>query len=240
MARKCAVCGKEVGFFSSEIVKGQSGEEVCKECLKKAGISSIRFGCERIYSNEIRQFIEEGKPIKRKAPSGCLIAFLVPILIFIFFLIIIIATDESSTNNTIEYNNDNRVEITNDEIHKETDVKFVSAISINDAYITESIINTNELNISVSNNSEYTIDAFDYTVEAYNSYGEKISSFLNDSFTATDIQILPNSEYSSRATLYWADTATQFKVVITRYHIKDTNETVRIKSADRVWVSVKK
>ena len=227
MKRICKVCGKQRPMFTTEMVKGQSGDEVCKECLKKADVSTTRFGFERIYADEVKQKIENGTPIKKKAPTGCLVSLLIVLAIFLFFFILILAP----VNNTSE---------TTGTTTRVTAPAFQSAITIKNAYITESIINTNELNLSVENISEQTVDAFDYKITAYNTYGEKISNYLLDDFTATDIQIPPSTSYNNKTSLFLMDAATSFKVAITRYHIKDTNETVNISSDDRVWVEIKK
>ena len=227
MSRICEVCGKERGFFTNEMVKGLSGQEVCKECLKKANISSARFGLERIYASEIRDRIENNTPIRRKFPSGCL-----PSIIIIVFFILLFSF--------IGLGSDTELGTTTDTINNESVAPFESDLVFEDAYIEESMFGTNELHITVKNKSSQTIDAFDYKIQAYNTYGEKVSNYLIDEYTATDIQIKANDSYSSSTSLILMDTATSFKIAITRYHIKDTNETVAINNSDRVWVSIKK
>ena len=114
------------------------------------------------------------------------------------------------------------------------------ALAITGAYISENSIGTNLINITVTNSSEYTIDAFDYKVQSYNTYGEKLSNSLFDSFTKTDFEFPAGTSCTSSASLYWQDTATSFKVALTRYHIKDTGETVDIPSKERIWINVQK
>lgn len=232
MSRICEVCGKERGFFTNEMVRGQSGQEVCKECLKKANISVARFGFERIYASEIRDKIQNNVPIRKKAPSGCIAAIVGVVVFFVTFgliMSILLGTDT-----------DSETKIGENTVSTESGVQFKSAVDFTSAYIEENIIGTNELHITVKNTSSQTIDAFDYKIVAYNTYGEKISNSFLDKYTAEAIQIKPGETYSSQTMLTFMDTGTTFNIAITRYHIKDTNETVTIGSSDQVWYSVKK
>lgn len=49
----CSVCGEKVNNLSSGIVRGKSGEWVCKKCLKKANIGVMQFSCQNITSGQI-------------------------------------------------------------------------------------------------------------------------------------------------------------------------------------------
>ena len=54
----CKVCGNEIVNWNMNIIKGASGEWVCKKCLGKAKIGKIKFGCTNISSDEIRARID--------------------------------------------------------------------------------------------------------------------------------------------------------------------------------------
>ncbi len=164
---------------------------------------------------------------KQNKNIGCIIAL--GIFTWLLIMIIVISSLNSSPSNS-----DNTSTVSSN------DVKEQIELIITDAYITEDIIGQNQVNLSVKNNSQFTVDAYDYKVEAYNSYGEKINNFTMDSFTATDITIASGKSYSGVGTMYFANTATTFKVALTRYHTKEDNNTIEINSKNRVWVEVKK
>lgn len=166
---------------------------------------------------------------KQKKNLGGLIATGVCVYIVIM-IIIIAAVSDTTSDSSISSVNTSSLTATSENID----------LIIDDAYITEDIIGQNQVNLSVKNNSQFTVDAYDYKVEAYNSYGEKINNLTLNSFTATDITIAPGENFSGVCTMYFADTATIFKVAITRYHTKENNKTIEVKSKNRVWVEVRK
>ncbi len=49
----CKVCGRKVANINCNIVRGASGEWVCKDCLKKAHIGVMKFSSFNITSGEI-------------------------------------------------------------------------------------------------------------------------------------------------------------------------------------------
>lgn len=53
----CEVCGRKVANINARIIRGASGEWVCRECLKKAHIGVMKFSCSNISSEEIRSRI---------------------------------------------------------------------------------------------------------------------------------------------------------------------------------------
>ena len=66
----CKVCGNEVVNWNMNIIKGASGEWVCKECLQKAKIGKVKFGCTNISSDEIRARIQGTYiPVDKKAKA---------------------------------------------------------------------------------------------------------------------------------------------------------------------------
>ncbi len=163
--------------------------------------------------------------------NGCLIALLV-VLIWFFLVVIIAVSVDSGSEST---NNNENIE--NVQLEQQIGLR------ITDAYITEDFIGQNQIHLSVKNDSEYTIDALDFKVESYNNYNEKLSNWGIDSFTKEDCSIVPNGTWSSGDTAWtlpFVNTATTFKVALTRYHIKETDETVNISSNNRVWIEVKK
>ena len=65
MKRICKICGKERGIITSDMVKGGSGDEVCKECLKKAKINYVKFGCSNISAETVKAKIN-GETVEEK------------------------------------------------------------------------------------------------------------------------------------------------------------------------------
>ena len=53
----CSVCGNKVKNVNMNIVRGKSGEWVCKECLKKAGIGVMKFSSTDIPAGQIMAMI---------------------------------------------------------------------------------------------------------------------------------------------------------------------------------------
>lgn len=53
----CSVCHENVDNFRGKIIRGASKEWVCKECLKKANISTMRFSTEPIPAQQIATLI---------------------------------------------------------------------------------------------------------------------------------------------------------------------------------------
>ena len=49
----CKVCGRKVANVNCNIVRGKSGEWVCKDCLKKANISRLTFSSTNIPAGEV-------------------------------------------------------------------------------------------------------------------------------------------------------------------------------------------
>ncbi len=174
---------------------------------------------------------------KRTQKSGLIGCLLVLIAMVLWFIAIIIALSGDSSSEDANV----KVDSSGTEISIGTEQNIV--LEITDAYISEDILDQNQIHLSVNNNSDYTIDAFDFKVESYNTYGQKLSNWMSDSYTMTDFAISPNSTWSSGDgawTLHFVNNATSFKVALTRYHIKETNETVEIKSKNRIWVKVAK
>ncbi len=56
----CAVCGKKVRNVGGKIIRGASKEWVCKDCLKKANISALKFSMQNISSAQIGDIINGG------------------------------------------------------------------------------------------------------------------------------------------------------------------------------------
>ncbi len=67
---KCTVCGNNVPNFGAKIVRGKSGEWVCKECLNKAGISSVKFSYTFITSDQIESLIKRRKSVENAANNS--------------------------------------------------------------------------------------------------------------------------------------------------------------------------
>lgn len=112
----CSVCGQNVSNFSGGIVKGKSGEWVCKECLKKAGIGTMKFSNTFITSNQIEDLINKRAALNTKSNSSnnknkkpnAKIAIVLSIIVCIITVVSIVAvlsdTDFSDTESTpIEY-----------------------------------------------------------------------------------------------------------------------------------------
>lgn len=169
-----------------------------------------------------------------KGGNGCLISALIGVSVIVAFFVLVIILGNTVGKDAAS----TPVNIENGEI-KKSEVQLV----ITDAYITENIIGENEIHLTVKNDSESSIDAFDFRVQAYNSYGEKLSNWGVDRFTKTDFLIAPNSEWSSGNgswTLHFVNSATSFKAALTRYHIKETDTTVTINSNEQIWVEIHK
>lgn len=163
---------------------------------------------------------------------------IVLIVVAVFVVIGIVSSLTSDPDETKTPDNDVQTAVNNPA--STPDDPVATALAITDAYISEDVIGTNLINLTVTNSSEYTIDAFDYKVQSYNTYGEKLSNSLFDSFTKTDFELSAGTSCTSSASLYLQDTATSFKVALTRYHIKDTGETVDIPNKERIWFDVQK
>ncbi len=167
--------------------------------------------------------------------NGCLVGLVVFIVIIAIVAIIAVAVSDSDGGTTTTISGPSGT--VNVSTEQTVDLKIV------DASISEDVLGQNQIKLTVKNDSEYTIDAFDFEVQAYNSYGEKVSNWAVDSFTKSDVEIAAGSEWgsgNSAWTIYFADTAMTFKVHLTRYHIKETNETVDIHSDQRIYVEVRK
>ncbi len=50
---RCAVCGNNVSSLGGDLIKGKSGETVCRKCLKKANISVMKFAYTDIPAGQI-------------------------------------------------------------------------------------------------------------------------------------------------------------------------------------------
>ena len=105
-------------------------------------------------------------------------------------------------------------------------------------------IGTPQVCVTVKNSSKVkTIDAFDFEVHCYNTYGELAKGY--STYTAfkgiyQDGKIAPGKSSKSdwRWTLYGFDTTTNAEVALTRLHTTD-GETIDIIPADQVWVKSK-
>ena len=53
----CSVCGKNVPNFAAKIIRGKSGEWVCKECLNRANIGVFKFSNTYIPAVQIANII---------------------------------------------------------------------------------------------------------------------------------------------------------------------------------------
>jgi len=98
--------------------------------------------------------------------------------------------------------------------------------------------------VNAKNISQYTVDAFDVKVRAYNNYGEALGYYgdwleTEKGYTENDTTVKPGRTYKS-GSYYWDlfgfDTATKIEVAVYRYHTAD-GQTVVIDPADYIWVS---
>lgn len=62
MKRICAICGKETGLLTSQMVRNNVGTEICKDCLHKAKVNTLKFGCSNITTEELIAKIN-GEPL---------------------------------------------------------------------------------------------------------------------------------------------------------------------------------
>lgn len=65
----CSVCGQNVKNVNCNIVKGKSGEWVCKSCLKKANIGVMKFSSQNITSGQIMAIINGETPPEQPQAS---------------------------------------------------------------------------------------------------------------------------------------------------------------------------
>ncbi|MDF2524228.1 MAG: hypothetical protein K0R31_1869 [Clostridiales bacterium] len=117
-------------------------------------------------------------------------------------------------------------------------------LSIVDVMLSEDLIGTPQIAISLKNSSDYDIDAFDIKVRCYNNYDELVRGYGVEDYyngTSQDIVIKPGETKDSEGywSLYGYDTATRFEVAIVKYHTTDGN-TNEINNSDLIWLSVKK
>lgn len=66
----CSICGKKVVNINMNIIKGASGQWVCKNCLQKAKISKMKFSFCRIPTTEILQKIYDNRQQSYTYPCG--------------------------------------------------------------------------------------------------------------------------------------------------------------------------
>lgn len=216
--KQCKLCGAEMPKHS----------KICSQCgAKQKLIMTAKLKPCRKCGAQISTDVDKC-PHCGAVPARFIIVYILVALIIVmmFALIIGVATEDDSNNEP--------------STQTSTETPFVSQIQIQNAYVDEDVLGNNNLSITVLNNSEYVVDAFDYKIEAYNTYGEKISSWMLDDYTATDISIASSSTYTASTLLPFLQNATTFKVAITRYHIEDTDETVLINSKERTWIDVQK
>src|SRR5690606_27916864 len=105
--------------------------------------------------------------------------------------------------------------------------------------------NYNRFSVALKNSSrDYSVDAFDVEVKAFDKYGDQIGWYGNIdntmSFTNDACKIKPNGTYSMKGeNAYWDlfgyDTASSIKVSISRYHTL-SGETIDVPEDIRIWV----
>lgn len=59
MKKICAICEKEYPTIASKIVKGVGDDWICKDCLKKADLSAMKFQAKHITTNEVFALIDK-------------------------------------------------------------------------------------------------------------------------------------------------------------------------------------
>lgn len=99
------------------------------------------------------------------------------------------------------------------------------------------------IQLVVKNTSQYTIDAFDFKLRAYDIYGELISHSLNDSYSVSTTNLGAGEEWDSFNSLSTIMTiegamkkAKSFEFAITKYHLKETDETVTVDGEEQIWI----
>jgi len=233
---ECAICNKRLSYFSDEMVKGGSGEWVCRQCLDKAHITPWKFRSHRIYSSNIRDYLDIGKPIEAKVSGaqigvGCLVSFIV-LAFFLFFALLIMFPDSSSSRSTTTTETAQTEQAATDQ----TEQVIPPEVEIIAANVHDGILGTPVMTITVDNVSNYTIDAFDYEIEAYNAYGEKVTSSLLDTFTHQGESLRAGNRVEIEAPIPSLRASTTYRVALTRWHIQELDETVKTSSKERIWI----
>lgn len=104
-------------------------------------------------------------------------------------------------------------------------------------------IGTPEIYVVVKNTGHNSIDAFNFEVRGYDSYGDIIDYIGADTFTCTydgDVKaIKPDGE--SQRNRYWSlyqlDSASKFEVALTKCH-DSSDTTYELKESAKVWYTV--
>lgn len=107
-------------------------------------------------------------------------------------------------------------------------------------------IGTPRIYLKVTNNGSQAIDAFDFVIQCLNNYGETVKGYgVNDlyggTYQAEQGNIGAGKSFSSSDkdvcwTLYGFDTATKYKVAITKVHTTD-GQTYKLDPNQYVWIS---
>lgn len=142
----CSVCGENVPNLGAKIVRGKSGQWVCKQCLNKAGVGSIQFSNTFITSDQIESlinkrnsnFANEHKSVAilsenvamyhQKKKSSKNIAIIVSICVVVFALIMgILFGEEEPAVNASSQESITYIEVTADELYLAYDNNEVAA-----------------------------------------------------------------------------------------------------------------
>jgi hypothetical protein len=115
-------------------------------------------------------------------------------------------------------------------------------LEFTDFKLKANIIGTPEIYVRIKNNSDMTIDAFDFYVMCYDAYGELVQQYgIYDMVGCTyqEGDIKPGEKTPSGAawTLYGQDTAKTIKLAFVKYHYKD-GETIIIPEDEYNWIDM--
>lgn len=170
----------------------------------------------------------------------------VTILLFVLF-IFSSPNDNSNVKTEVVLNNVTKIEEDEPKIPTISPTPIpqkVYVLEVDDVMLSEDMIGTPQLSVSMTNTGDSDVDAFDIKVRCYNKYDELIrgygfDDYYNGTSQDTIIKAGETKDIDGCWSLYGFDNATRFEVSIDRYHTVD-GDTVEINNADLIWYSVSK